>query len=160
MLYACLQAAKAQVDHYLTLPTSDFFGCSIIELSHLGQSFATLLRLALVEEPGWDLEYVRGTVIPIEYFHRVTSRFEGVGNLLDSSQRPGCKPSCPTHIARALSRVKTWYEGRISTESEQNPHHQGTTLGMQDVLIGDQFGLDCIDDAYWLELAGDFRFMQ
>jgi hypothetical protein len=158
MLYACLLSAKAQVDHYLTPPISDFFGFSLIELSHLGQSFATLLRLALVEEAGWDLEYVRGSAIPIEYFHRVIARFEEVGNLLDTNQRPGCKPSCPTHIARALSRVKTWYEGKISAESEQNPHHQGATLGMEDVMISDQ--LDCTDDAYWLELTGDFSFLQ
>jgi hypothetical protein len=55
--------------------------------------------------------------------------------------------------------VKTWYEGKISAESEQShPHQQGTALGMEDVLISDQ--LDCTDDAYWMELTGDFAFMQ
>jgi hypothetical protein len=29
---------------------------------------------------------------------------------------------------------------------------------MEDVLISDQ--LDCTDDAYWMELTGDFAFMQ
>jgi hypothetical protein len=159
MLYACLISAKALLDHYLALPVSYFFGLSLLELTHLGQSLATILRLTLVDEAGWDLQYVRGSTTPIDYFQRIIGRFEEAGLLLDANQRPGCKPSCPTHVARALSRVKSWYEGKISAESEQiNRHQQGMTGGMEDVLISDQ--LDCLDDPYWLELAGDLAFMQ
>jgi hypothetical protein len=153
LFYACLISCQTLLNKFIDMPVSAYFGFSLMDLAHIGHSCSTLLKLSLVEEPGWDLAHVRQTVNAQYYFDQIASKFIQAGNSIDQIQNRVCSESFPTGCGRAMSRVKTWYEAKISAETMQDlsvPQDQTNLMGMGDTLSVDQMMLD---DADWVEFV-------
>ncbi len=121
----------------------------------MGHTCSTLLKLSLIEEPGWELAHVRQTVNVQYYFDQIASKFIQAGNAIDQIQNRICSESFPTGCGRAILKVKGWYEARISSEEIQDPplsqdETNAMGMGMGDILSVDQMMLD---DADWLEFV-------
>jgi hypothetical protein len=154
LLYACLMSCQTVLNQFVNMPVSAYFGFSLFELAHIGHSCSTLLKLSLVEEPGWDLTHVRQTVNAEYYLDQISSQLIQAGNAIDQIQSRVCSESFPTGCGRAMLRVKAWYEMKISSEEIlQNPpvpQDQTNMIGMGDTLSIDQMMLD---DADWVEFV-------
>ena len=160
MLHSCLTSAKSLLDLFLAQPLSVYFALSVIELSHIGQSLATIFKLAIVDEPGWDLAYVRKTVNTCDYFERIISNFDQVGGIIDQSQPEPCRNAFATGCANAMRKIKGVYEARIAAETAQNTSQEQTnSMGLDGMLNSDQM-IDWMDDVYWQELLNDGNFIQ
>ncbi|TVY94178.1 Transcriptional regulator, partial [Lachnellula willkommii] len=160
MLHSCLTSAKALLDLFLTQPLSVYYTLTSIELSHLGQSMATIFKLSMIDEPGWDLTYVRKTVNPRDYFDRMINNFDQVGTVIDQSQPEPCRISFLTGCANAMRKIRGVYEAKIAAETAQTTSQEQTnSLALDGMLNGDQM-IDWMDDAYWQDLLNDGNFMQ
>jgi hypothetical protein len=159
MLYSCLMASQALLNHILTQPLSSFRYFSIIQLAFTGVGLSTLFKLSMTEEPGWNLVDVRKTVNVTEFFHRLIEKFEQAGMIMDSSQiAPSNRHSFPSGCAKAMGRVLAVYETRLATvPGTQISLEPQLPTGMEGIMSGEQF--DWIDDAYWQELLGDINFL-
>jgi len=154
MLYSSLISTKTLLDSYLIQPVS-YSAFSALDLGQLGHGMSNLLKLSVLEEPGWDLAYVRQTMNLSYYFEQIISKFEAVGASLSAMQPVPTKDNFPTGCARAMRRVKNWYEAKVAAEA-QTVAGEGTTTEdvlITDDLVGSQF--DYLNEAYWLELMGD-----
>ncbi|TVY19923.1 Transcriptional regulator WAR1 [Lachnellula arida] len=150
----------ALLDLFLTQPLSVYYTLTSIELSHLGQSMATIFKLSMIDEPGWDLTYVRKTVNPRDYFDRMINNFDQVGTVIDQSQPEPCRNSFPTGCANAMRKIRGVYEAKIAAETAQTTSQEQTnSLALDGMLNGDQM-IDWMDDAYWQDLLNDGNFMQ
>lgn len=158
MLHACLESAKSLIELFLAYPLSAYFGLPVTELSHIGQAFATLFKLSMLDVPGWEVTYVRKMLVDADYFNRLISNFEQVGAVIDQSQPAPCRNSFPTGCAGAMRRVKALYDAKIGAEptqtSEQEPP---SSTVLEGVLHVDQ--MDWMDDVYWQELLNDTNFL-
>jgi len=156
MLWACLLSVKKLLDLFLSQDLSEYFSFCLVDLAHLGHSMSTLFKLSFVEEDGWELVTVRQSANFISYFDQLLGNFEQVGVTIDQSQRSPCKDSFPTGCARAMKKVKSWYEAKIATESEQS--------GMQDQMnfmdFEHVFNYAYFSDPNWEELMADGPVMQ
>ncbi|KAE9380143.1 hypothetical protein N431DRAFT_459105 [Stipitochalara longipes BDJ] len=153
LFYACLISCQTLLNKFVDMPVSAYFGFSLMDLAHIGHSCSTLLKLSLVEEPGWDLAHVRQTVNAEYYFEQIALKFIQAGNAIDQMQNRVCSESFPTGCGRAIMRVKAWYEARISAEVVQDPpvqQEEANILGIGDTLTMDQMMLD---DADWVEFV-------
>jgi len=153
MFYACLMSCQTLLNSFIETPVSAYFGFSLMDLAHIGHSCSTLLKLSLVEEPGWDLAHVRQTVNAGYYLDQIASKFIQAGNAIDQIQNRVCSESFPTGCGRAMMRVKAWYETKISVETVQDPpapQAETNVMGMGDTLSVDQMMLD---DADWVEFV-------
>lgn len=159
MLYACLMAAQALLNHIVSQPVSSFRSFSIIQLAFTGVGLSTLFKLSIAEEQGWNLSDVRKTVNISEYFHQFIGKFEQAGVILDGMQiAPSSRHCFATGCAKAMRRVLTFYETKLAAVTGIQPSQEpqlGT--GMEGVIGGEQF--DWIDDVYWQEISGDFNFL-
>jgi hypothetical protein len=159
MLHSCLTSAQSLLASFLAQPLSIYFSLCVIELSHIGQSLATIFKLTMVDEPGWDLTYVRKTANTCDYFDLMISKFEQVGAIIDQSQPEPCRNSFPTGCSNAMRKIKGVYEARIAAETAQNTSQEQTnSIGLDGIINGDQ--IDWMDDVYWQELLNDGNFMQ
>ncbi|TVY27504.1 Transcriptional regulator [Lachnellula hyalina] len=160
MLHSCLTSSKALLDLFLTQPLSVYYTLTSIDLANLGQSMATIFKLSMVDEPGWDLTYVRKTINPRDYFDRMINNFEHVGRIIDQSQPEPCRHSFPTGCANAMKKIRGVYEARMAAETAQDTSQEQTnSLALDGLLNGDQM-IDWMDDAYWQDLLNDGNFMQ
>lgn len=161
MLYACLMSAKHLLDTLYALPLSSYYGFSIITLSQLGYGLSTAFKLCFLEVTGWDLPHVRSTVNLGHYFDHFVSNLERVGAQIDSSQPAPTKIAFCTGCARAMRRVKGWYDARLAAETAervQQQEEQTGLAGLEDVMSGENF---CWDEAFfnngdWEDFIGDF----
>ena len=158
MLNSCLTSAQSVLDFFLSLPLSAYFSLWLIELSNIGQALATIFKLAMVDEPGWDLTYVRKTVNPCDYFERMISKFAQVGVIIDESQPEPCRNSFPTGCSNVMRKIKEVYEAKIAAETTQNTSQEQTnSMGLDGIIMADP--IDWMDDFYWQELLNDGNFM-
>lgn len=88
------------------------------------------------------------------YFEQMISKFEAVGQNLKDLQPRATKDNFPTGCARAMRRVKTWYEASIATEAQtsENATKEQDSLMADGLLVGH---FDYFNEAYWLELMND-----
>jgi hypothetical protein len=157
LLYACLISCQTLLDEFVNMPVSSYLGFSLLELAHIGHCCSTLLKLSLVEEPGWDLMHVRQTVNAQYYFDQLSTKFIQAGNAIDQIQNRVCSESFPTGCGRAMLRVKAWYEAKLAAEAFQDAHVPQDETNTMD--MGAAFSIDqmMLDDADWLEFVmGDF----
>jgi len=160
MLHSCLTSSKALLDLFLTQPLSVYYTLTSIDLANLGQSMATIFKLSMIDEPGWDLTYVRKTINPRDYFDRMINNFEHVGRIIDQSQPEPCRHSFPTGCANAMKKIRGVYEARMAAETAQDTSQEQTnSLALDGLLNSDQM-IDWMDDAYWQDLLNDGNFMQ
>lgn len=153
LFYACLMSCQTLLNKFVDMPISAYFAFSLMELAHIGHSYSTLLKLSLVEEPGWDLAHVRQTVNAEHYMDQLSSKFMQAGTAIDQVQNRVCSESFPTRCGRAVMRVKAWYEAKLSVEALQNlsvPQDQTNVMGIGDTLSVDQMMLD---DTDWFEFV-------
>jgi hypothetical protein len=153
LLYSCLLSCQTLLNEFVDMPISAYFGFSLVDLAHIGHACSTLLKLSLVEEPGWDLVHVRQTVNAQYYFDQIAAKFIQAGNAIDQIQDRICNESFPTGCGRAMLKVKGWYEARLSPETIQDPpisQDETNLLGMGDTLSVDQMMLD---DADWVDFV-------
>jgi hypothetical protein len=159
MLYGCLLASQKLLDGYVAMSPSEYYGFSIVDLAHLGRGLTTLLRLSLLDENGWDKHHVRQTADLIYYFDHVGGIFEQVGSTMDQGQRKKVRDSFPTGCARAMKRVKVWYESKIALEADSRIVTEEIPLeSMEFDFTSDHF--DYWNDRNLLELMGDGAFLQ
>ncbi|PMD35134.1 hypothetical protein L207DRAFT_466175 [Hyaloscypha variabilis F] len=153
LFYACLISCQTLLNKFVQMPVSEYFGFSLMDLSHVGHSCSTLLKLSLVKEAGWDLAHVRQTVNAEYYFKQIALKFIQAGNAIDQIQNRVCSESFPTGCGRAIMRVKAWYEAKISAEAVQDPLVPQDEAGIPGV--GDNMNMDqmMLDDADWLEFV-------
>jgi len=153
LFYACLISCQTLLNKFVEMPVSEYFGFSLMDLSHVGHSCSTLLKLSLVKEAGWDLVHVRQTVNAEYYFEQIALKFIQAGNAIDQIQNRVCSESFPTGCGRAIMRVKAWYEAKISAEAAQDPLVPQDEAGIPGV--GDNMTMDqmMLDDADWLEFV-------
>jgi hypothetical protein len=153
LFYACLMSCQTLLNKFIDMPVSAYFAFSLMELSHIGHTCSTLLKLSLVEEPGWDLAHVRQTVNAEHYFDQLSSKFMQAGTAIDQAQNRVCSESFPTGCGRAIMRVKAWYEAKLAVETMQTlsvPQDQTNVLGIGDALSVDQM---ILDDTDWFEFV-------
>lgn len=159
MLHSCLISVTSLLDLFLTQPLTAYYALPAIELSSIGQALVTVFKLSMVDEPGWDLAYVRKTAKTPEYFDRMISNFEQVGAIIDQSQPEPCRNSFPTGCAMAMGKIRAVYKARIAAENAQNTTQEQTNMMMQDgFAYGD--AIDWMDDVYWQELLNEGNFFQ
>ncbi|TVY78222.1 Transcriptional regulator WAR1 [Lachnellula suecica] len=159
MLHACFVSAKSLLDIFLGQPLSVYSSITVLELSHIGQGLVTFFKLSMVDEPGWDLAYVRKIIGAGEYWDRLISNFEQVGAVIDQSQPEPCRNSFPTGCSNAMRKIKGVYEAKIAAETAQNvSDEQAVSLGLDAMIYGDQ--IDWMDDVYWEEMLNDGNFLQ
>ncbi|KAN0122915.1 hypothetical protein V8E51_001241 [Hyaloscypha variabilis] len=96
----CLTSGKSLLDAFLTLPSSAYAAIPIPNLSQVSFCLMNLFKLAFVEDPGWDLIYVRDVIKLGSYFELFASRLEQVGAAIDSAQNTPTIESFPTACAR------------------------------------------------------------
>jgi hypothetical protein len=72
-LTACLQACKASLDNYLTIPAITMNMVQVLAFSNTCQ---ILYSLSVIEYPGWDRYTARATADVLWYFDRVCTKFE------------------------------------------------------------------------------------
>jgi hypothetical protein len=157
MLYACVISTKGLLDSYLMHPSS-FFEFSALDLGHLGHGLSTLLKLSVLDDPCWDLAYLRRTVDLVSYLNQLIEKFEAAAATLAALQLGPNKESFSRGCARAMKRVQNWYEARLAAEAAQNvSKEQNDAMQIDDMMGVDQF--DYMNDVYWLELMGDAAFL-
>lgn len=155
-LYACLLSAKSLLDIYTAQPLSAYSSLTVISLAQLGHACSTLFKLSLVDCPGWDLGHVRSTVNLGAYFSLLGGMFERAGEMIDGVQGVGCRESFPTGCARAMGRVKAWYEAKV----EGGVEVEGVGWADDAGGMGMGMGFGYLDDLYWQEVMADMSFMQ
>jgi hypothetical protein len=160
MLYSCLLSAKRLLDLSISVPASDYLYHSLINNAHIGHGISILLKLTLIEEPGWDLAEVRQTADLPGYFNRLLANFEQAGTSIDQLQKGSTKLSFPTGCARVMARVKAWYETTapriVGTGSEANDLLEQEMVmgtGMEGFAYDDMSGY--LNDVYWLEFIAN-----
>lgn len=156
MLYACLLSCQKALDHLFTQPLEHFSRLPVLQLSHLGHSLSTLVKLSLVDEIGWDLVQIRQRVNVVTYFEIFISKLEQVGAEMDLRHTSPLKRSLPSMCSRAMRKVKEWYETKIS-EFDDNLLQQSTAMLATDFQVDMSF---LGDDQYWQDLMGSFDFVQ
>jgi hypothetical protein len=126
---------------------------------------STLLKLTLIEEPGWDLVEVRRTANLADYLEKFITKLEEAGAIIDGYQLVPSRQSFPTGCSKAMGRVKTWYDTlvpKFPPAGEQHVQEQEQFVGMgmgmgMESLISDNIS-DYLSDAYWFELMGNTDF--
>jgi hypothetical protein len=160
MLYSCLLAAKGFLDLLLAQPQSNYLGYSIINCSQIGLSLSTLIKLAFVEEEGWNLPNVRETINLQFYFNQFISNFERAGEAIDRMQLNTCKASFPTGCSRALRRVLVACEAKLAAESDAAGSDAVAFQGQAGYVPLDEslpnITYDHLDDDYWEAIISDF----
>jgi len=156
MLYSALISTKSLLDLFVSQPLVSYFGFCIPSLAQIGQALSTLFKLSVTDEVGWDLQHIRRTVNLSAYFDQLISRFEEAGAQIDNIQTSPCRESFQTAGAKAMARVKCWYEQKVALESESSLQPQLSMSGLDDLFAVNSF--DYLDDAYWQELM-DMNFM-
>lgn len=156
LLHSCLLACKKLIDEYLERPMPGYYGTSVADLAPLGRGISSLLKLCVVEEPGWDLGMVRQTANLNYYFEQLLAKFAQVGADIDQIQRQPCRHSFFTGCARAMGVVKAWYETKVGPDSA--PNYQAASVAYDGMMIGEE--VNFLDDSYWLEFMGDWPMQQ
>jgi hypothetical protein len=157
-MHSCLLACKKLFDEYLQRSIYACYGTSLVDLAPLGRGFTSLLKLCLIEEPGWDLSIVRQTANLVFYFESLLSIFHQVGSDLDGRQLEQSRHSCFTGCARAITVIKTWYEMKVASEETQTSMlDQAGMAGYDTSMMG---GQNFLDDTYWLDFMGDWSLQQ
>lgn len=158
LLHAFLLASQKLLDEYLQRERWTTYGTSVADMAPLGRGLTSLLKLCLIEEPGWDLNIVRQTANLDYYFEQLLSRFQQVGADLDGRQHAPCRQSFFTGCARAFHVFKNWYDTTIRSEAASTTlQEQASVMGYDVAMLGDQ---NFLDDAYWLEFMGDWTMQQ
>ncbi|GAM40308.1 hypothetical protein TCE0_038f12563 [Talaromyces pinophilus] len=80
-LLACTQALRSWKDLFLTLGPTDYVGVPITLWKQLGLVIHTVMRLATLEDPSWDVEQVKQTVNLPAMFDVICSHLDYVANL-------------------------------------------------------------------------------
>jgi len=156
MLYSALVSTKSLLDLFVSQPLVSYFGFCIPNTAQIGHALSTLFKLSVINEVGWDLQHIRRTVNLPAYFDQLISKFEEAGAQIDNMQTSPCRESFPTACAKAMARVKCWYEQKVALESESNLQTQPSMSGLDDLFAVNSF--DYLDDAYWQELM-DMNFI-
>lgn len=187
MLYSCLLSCQTLLNAYVSRPLSTFSGITTIDLAHMGRGLSILLKLSLLDEPGWDLPHIRQTVDLSYYFTELSGRFARLGKELDGRQKSSSEGvresyshptgsgkaanmmhdsverphSFPTGCSKAMKMVQTWYEARLAAEksavNEGIEDIAGEGNGLEDVFGGE--GFDYLNDANWFDFMADTNFM-
>jgi hypothetical protein len=71
-MQACLQAAKACLDNYLSMPIPEHVGVNFFIMMHSLHSLQALFRLSVLDEPGWDRTLARQFADPLLYMDRLS----------------------------------------------------------------------------------------
>lgn len=156
LLHSCMVACKKLLDEYLERPMSAYYGTSVADLAPLGRGISSLLKLCVLEEPGWDLGTVRQTANLNYYFEQLLEKFSQVGADIDRIQRQPCRHSFLTGCARAMGVVKTWYETKVGSDS--TPNYQAASVLYDGIMNGED--VNFLDDSYWMEFMGDWPMQQ
>ncbi|QGA17148.1 hypothetical protein EYB26_004818 [Talaromyces marneffei] len=77
-LLACTQALRSWRDLFLTLGPKDYIGIPITLWKQLGLVIHTVMRLATLEDPAWDVEHLKKTVNLPAMFDVICSHLEYV----------------------------------------------------------------------------------
>jgi hypothetical protein len=111
-----------------------------------------LLRLSLIEEPGWDLDHVRQTSNVVYYFEQLVLKFQQAGNSLDQHQRNPSEStiSYQTRCWKMLLWVKNLYEAKLASESQELATQQQTETVEVDLLNGQQNNF--LDEVDWADM--------
>lgn len=72
-LSACLQAAKATLDNYLSINTVSINMPTVLSFSHAAQ---VLFKLSVIDIPGWDGRMARATADVIWYLEQVAKNLD------------------------------------------------------------------------------------
>ncbi|PMD39436.1 hypothetical protein L207DRAFT_583309 [Hyaloscypha variabilis F] len=160
----CLTSGKSLLDAFLTLPSSAYAAIPIPNLSQVSFCLMNLFKLAFVEDPGWDLIYVRDVIKLGSYFELFAFRLEQVGAAIDSAQNTPTIESFPTACARAMAWVKGWYDAKVASgasasEAERAFPRQPIPMeeSSSDMVNNNTFGY--MDETYWEELLADFNYL-
>jgi len=74
--WSCFMASKSVLDTFLTVPLSNYHAIPYPMLCHVSFSLMNLFKHAFLEDPGWDLAYVRDTIKLESYFEILVSYHE------------------------------------------------------------------------------------
>lgn len=80
-LLACTQALRSWKDLFLTLGPTNYIGVPITLWKQLGLVIHTVMRLATLEDPSWDVEHVKQTVNLPTIFNAVCSHLDYIATL-------------------------------------------------------------------------------
>lgn len=161
MLYACMLSCKKLLDTSISLPSSTFLYHCIMDNAHIGHGLSVLLKLTLIEEPGWDFNEIHQTANLRTYFNRLIASFEEAGSSLDGMQKVAARHSFPTGCSRVMGRVKAWYDTMVPKmvgAGENQMQEQDALMGVEGYAL-DDFS-DYLNDAYWFEIFGNQGCMQ
>lgn len=161
MLYACMLSSKKLLDHSITLPSSTFLYHCILGNAHIGHSLSVLIKLTLIEEPGWDFTEIHQTADLRTYFNCFIASFDEAGRSLDGIQKTSARHSFPTGCSRVMGRVRAWYDTmapKIVGADESEMQESDVLMGVEGFAL-DDFS-DYLNDAYWFELVGNQGCMQ
>ena len=67
-------ASKSLLDAVITLPLAAYHAFPFPNLPQVALGLFTLFKLAIVEDPGWDLVHVRETINLASYFDHLVSK--------------------------------------------------------------------------------------
>ncbi|RDW87937.1 hypothetical protein BP5796_03631 [Coleophoma crateriformis] len=161
MLYSCLNAAQKVLEYVMARPLSTYYITSMIEFNFMRCGLITLLKLSLLETPGWHAVEVRQKIDPLHYYDHIMVCLEKVGTAMDLNQPPYLRESFPTLGARSMKGVRAWYEA-VTNQNNAASQDQQTLIttytggSMQDWMNIDQF--DYLDEALWLQSMGNTNF--
>jgi len=156
MLYYALTVVKVLLDQVFGQPIEAYLAFSGADIVSLGYGLTTLIKLSFINEPGWDLNYVRQTVSFASYFDKCYMNFEQAGSIIDGSQVQPCRPCFQTLAAQKMKKTKAWFDAKVAAESQ--PQHtdgqpeQGALES--DIDMNMEF-----DDKFWEDLLRDSQFI-
>ncbi|RDW72822.1 hypothetical protein BP6252_06729 [Coleophoma cylindrospora] len=162
MLYSCLNASQKVLEYVMTKPLSTYYIASMIEFNFMRCGIKSLLKLCLLETPGWHAVEVRQKIDPLRYYDHIMGCLEKVGTAMDLNRPPYLRESFPTLGARSMKGVRAWYEAVTNQNNAASQDQQAlittcTGGGLQDWMNIDQF--DYLDEVMWLQSMGNTNFM-
>jgi hypothetical protein len=153
MLNSCLNSIKLLLDLCIDQKIEAYFSFCGADSAALGYGLITLFKLHLVDEPGWDLEYVQQTISFANYFTICKDRFEEVGTTLDQKQQVSCKPCFQTLVATKMKRGRPWFDSKIAEAHARQKNEIESE--MSDPMLSDGFNIDYFSQSFLDDLLAE-----
>jgi len=163
LVYNCFVATRSFFDLFLSLPTSDYFTLSIVNIGHMFHALGALYKLSVFDFAEWDKNEVRTTLnlssilnqISIcgeEAFRLFGGRIEANNPWLYCSRKYdpfliyiiSRSTSADTEICR-LRTLQSWWDAKLLQEAEAVGLDQDDSFVEFEAMTN----LDFWDDNFW-----------
>ncbi|KUJ08916.1 uncharacterized protein LY89DRAFT_329411 [Mollisia scopiformis] len=141
-LYTSLNTVKAALDNFFAIPLSCYLRLSFPFFAQLSQSLVGLYRLSTLDDPAWDLTFVRSTVDLLDVLDRIISNLEQAN--IDSGDE--LEENVCGKTIRILKSVNSWFTMKFA-ESAKDSGDTDFHANGENGIFEDSF-LQGIDDVW------------